>query len=101
HAGYLDLRSSPTRRSSDLGQDLILFTGSSRTGAGAGDPASVRRVRAADGCLFFGRHVPEEPVRRLLEDGFPLVYIGRRTGSSGTDRKSTRLNSSHVKSSYA
>ncbi|GAA1072967.1 LacI family DNA-binding transcriptional regulator [Nocardiopsis composta] len=60
------------------GQDLILFTGSSRTGAGAGDPASVRRVRAADGCLFFGRHVPEEPVRRLLEDGFPLVYIGRR-----------------------
>ncbi|CAL9371109.1 Catabolite control protein A [Nocardiopsis dassonvillei] len=60
------------------GQDLILFTGSARTGAGAGDPASVRRVRVADGCLFFGRHVPDEPIRRLVEDGFPFVYIGRR-----------------------
>lgn len=60
------------------GQDLILFTGSSRTGTGAGDPASVRRVRVADGCLFFGRHVPQEPIRRLVEDGFPFVYIGRR-----------------------
>ncbi|MFC7741277.1 LacI family transcriptional regulator [Nocardiopsis composta] len=65
------------------GQDLILFTGSSRTGAGAGDPASVRRVRAADGCLFFGRHVPEEPVRRLLEDGFPSS-----TSGAGTSRAS-------------
>ncbi|PRX96607.1 LacI family DNA-binding transcriptional regulator [Allonocardiopsis opalescens] len=60
------------------GQDLILFTGSSRSGTGAGDPASLRRVRVADGCLFFGRHVPDEPIRQLAEDGFPFVYIGRR-----------------------
>ncbi|MFJ9553804.1 LacI family DNA-binding transcriptional regulator [Nocardiopsis sp. NPDC101807] len=60
------------------GQDLILFTGSARAAARAEDPAAVRRVRVADGCLFFGRHVPEEPIRRLAEDGFPFVYIGRR-----------------------
>jgi len=60
------------------GQDLILFTGSARAAARADDPAAVRRVRVADGCLFFGRHVPEEPIRRLAEDGFPFVYIGRR-----------------------
>ncbi|NYH55534.1 MULTISPECIES: LacI family DNA-binding transcriptional regulator [Nocardiopsis] len=60
------------------GQDLILFTGSARAAARADDPAAVRRVRAADGCLFFGRHVPDEPIRRLVEDGFPFVYIGRR-----------------------
>lgn len=60
------------------GQDLILFTGSARAAARADDPAAVRRVRVADGCLFFGRHVPAEPVRRLVEDGFPFVYIGRR-----------------------
>ncbi|MEU0239406.1 LacI family DNA-binding transcriptional regulator [Nocardiopsis sp. NPDC006198] len=60
------------------GQDLILFTGSARAAARAQDPAAVRRVRVADGCLFFGRHVPEEPIRRLVEDGFPFVYIGRR-----------------------
>ncbi|WP_084723220.1 LacI family DNA-binding transcriptional regulator [Streptomonospora alba] len=60
------------------GQDLILFTGASRAADDSGDAAAVRRVRAADGCLFFGRHVPEDPIRRLSEDGFPFVYIGRR-----------------------
>ncbi|MBR8741964.1 LacI family DNA-binding transcriptional regulator [Nocardiopsis sp. MG754419] len=60
------------------GQDLILFTGSARAASRADDPAAVRRVRVADGCLFFGRHVPEGPIRRLTEDGFPFVYIGRR-----------------------
>ncbi|GAB3445501.1 LacI family DNA-binding transcriptional regulator [Streptomonospora sediminis] len=60
------------------GQDLILFTGASRAAATTRDAAAVRRVRAADGCLFFGRHVPEDPIRRLSEDGFPFAYIGRR-----------------------
>ncbi|GAA4947300.1 LacI family DNA-binding transcriptional regulator [Streptomonospora halophila] len=60
------------------GQDLILFTGASRAADPTSDAAAVRRVRAADGCLFFGRHVPRDPIRRLSEDGFPFVYIGRR-----------------------
>ncbi|GAB3473232.1 LacI family DNA-binding transcriptional regulator [Nocardiopsis coralliicola] len=60
------------------GRDLLLFTGSSAPGLQSSADAALRRVRVADGCLFFGRHVPAAPVRRLLEDGFPFVYIGRR-----------------------
>jgi len=64
-----------------LGQDLILFTG--KSGADASHEAAIRRTRVADGCLFFGRHVPEEPVARLIDSGFPLVYIGRRAELEG------------------
>ncbi|WP_243770300.1 LacI family DNA-binding transcriptional regulator [Amycolatopsis acidicola] len=64
-----------------LGQDLILFTGTS--GPGASEEAAIRRTRVADGCLFFGRHVPEEPVAGLVEAGFPFVYIGRRPELGG------------------
>ncbi|MFC5267063.1 LacI family DNA-binding transcriptional regulator [Kribbella qitaiheensis] len=66
-----------------LGQDLVLFTG---TGGGQGrahDKTAIRRTRVADGCLFFGRHVPEEPIDWLLGGGFPLVYIGRRDELAG------------------
>jgi DNA-binding LacI/PurR family transcriptional regulator len=65
----------------ELGQDLVLFTG--RSGPDASHDAAIRRTRLADGCLFFGRHVPEEPVARLLDAGFPLVYIGRRAELDG------------------
>ncbi|MDT8913418.1 LacI family DNA-binding transcriptional regulator [Amycolatopsis sp. PS_44_ISF1] len=64
-----------------LGQDLILFTGTA--GPGALREAAIRRTRMADGCLFFGRHVPEEPVARLVDSGFPFVYIGRRPELGG------------------
>ncbi len=60
------------------GYDLVLFTGSSSAppqGDGAG---SLDRVRLADGCLFLGRHVPAEELRRLVEQGYPAVHIGRR-----------------------
>jgi len=64
-----------------LGQDLILFTGTS--GPGASEEAAIRRTRVADGCLFFGRHVPEKPVADLVDSGFPIVYIGRRPELGG------------------
>jgi DNA-binding LacI/PurR family transcriptional regulator len=66
-----------------LGQDLILFTGTGGLDARADDKTAIRRTRIADGCLFFGRHVPEEPIDWLLGGGFPLVYIGRRDELSG------------------
>ncbi|GAA0947674.1 LacI family DNA-binding transcriptional regulator [Kribbella koreensis] len=66
-----------------LGQDLILFTGTGGLGARADDKTAIRRTRIADGCLFFGRHVPEEPIDWLLGGGFPLVYIGRRDELAG------------------
>lgn len=76
-----------------LGQDLVLFTGTGGLDARADDKtairrtaddkAAIRRTRIADGCLFFGRHVPEEPIDWLLGGGFPLVYVGRRDELDG------------------
>ncbi|MFD5318415.1 LacI family DNA-binding transcriptional regulator [Streptomyces sp. NPDC127098] len=65
------------------GYDLVLFTGSSSGGAGAGAPGALDRVRLADGCLLLGRQVPAEPLRRLVADGFPLVHLGRRDEPEG------------------
>jgi DNA-binding LacI/PurR family transcriptional regulator len=67
----------------ELEQDLILFTGSS-AGHRTRDHARIRRCRLADGCLFLGRHVPEEPIRELIDSGFPIVYIGRRGELGGS-----------------
>ncbi|QFU93802.1 LacI family DNA-binding transcriptional regulator [Amycolatopsis sp. YIM 10] len=66
-----------------LGQDLILFTGRGGADRRAHDAAAIRRTRVADGCLFFGRHVPDEAIGSLLESGFPFVYIGRRAELDG------------------
>ncbi|WBQ06847.1 LacI family DNA-binding transcriptional regulator [Kribbella sp. CA-293567] len=66
-----------------LGQDLILFTGTGGLGARADDRTAIRRTRIADGCVFFGRHVPQEPIDWLLGGGFPLVYVGRRDELDG------------------
>jgi DNA-binding LacI/PurR family transcriptional regulator len=57
------------------GYDLLLFTSSGTPDAGFHDV--LTRVRLADGCLFLGRHVPEQALGRFLDDGYPLVYIGR------------------------
>ncbi|MBC9712689.1 LacI family DNA-binding transcriptional regulator [Streptomyces sp. TRM66268-LWL] len=60
------------------GYDLVLFTGSSSAPARAGRADALDRVRLADGCLFLGRHVPADELRRLVEQGYPAVHIGRR-----------------------
>src|SRR5690606_39312450 len=82
-AAHRDLRTFPTRRSSDL-PPLIAVTGWGQ--------ADDRR-RAME--VGFARHLvkPVSPraLRRVLVD---TVHTTR-------DRKSTRLNSSHVKISYA
>jgi DNA-binding LacI/PurR family transcriptional regulator len=66
-----------------LGQDLVLFTGTGGGDARAHDRTAIRRTRIADGCLFFGRQVPEEPIEWLLGSDFPLVYVGRRDELDG------------------
>src|SRR5690349_23593558 len=74
-SGYL--RSFPTRRSSDL----------------------VAKLRTHDGDAY------SQPVTTWVDVGEPDLWV--RSGTSlfridtETDRKSTRLNSSHVESSYA
>ncbi|MER7173843.1 LacI family DNA-binding transcriptional regulator [Streptomyces mesophilus] len=65
------------------GYDLVLFTGSSSAPAQGGRTDSLDRVRLADGCLFLGRHVPADELRRLVEQGYPAVHIGRRDELDG------------------
>lgn len=78
---YHPILSGVEEEAAALGQDLVLFTGTN--GPQALEEAVIRRTRMADGCLFFGRHVPEGPVSRLVGSGFPLVYIGRRPELGG------------------
>ncbi|MFB6722688.1 LacI family DNA-binding transcriptional regulator [Kribbella sp. NPDC056345] len=78
---YHPILSGVEAEAASLGQDLILFTGTS--GPEARQEAAIRRTRMADGCLFFGREVPEAPVASLVDAGFPLVYIGRRPELGG------------------
>src|SRR5690606_41608258 len=80
-ADHRHLHSFPTRRSSDLGLRLSAYRGV-RSALPVRD-ARIGRIRRV-----------EIPPREGLE--------GRREGGAvGVDRKSTRLNSSHVKISYA
>ena len=59
------------------GYDL-LFTGLSGSPVASGRESALSRLQLADGAILIGRHPPVDEVGRLLEDGFPLVYIGRR-----------------------
>ncbi|MGH3311712.1 MAG: LacI family DNA-binding transcriptional regulator [Streptomyces sp.] len=58
------------------GYDLLLFTGSGSTRPEK-QADGLNRLRLADGCVLIGRHAPTEELLRLLDDGFPLVYVGR------------------------
>jgi DNA-binding LacI/PurR family transcriptional regulator len=80
---YYPILAGIEEEASALGQDLILFTGTGGLDARADDKTAIRRTRIADGCLFFGRHVPEEPIDWLLGGGFPIVYVGRRDELDG------------------
>src|SRR5690606_41934638 len=93
--GVLDLHSFPTRRSSDLFIDFGLVkagsvTSSSAAGAGSFSAAVMRADHAASvvGRLVKSLRMPSRSQR-------PMTLV------RGRDRKSTRLNSSHVKISYA
>jgi DNA-binding LacI/PurR family transcriptional regulator len=55
------------------GYDIVLFTG-----AAPGRADAIHRLRLADGCILFGRKVPRDEIARLLDDDYPVVYIGRR-----------------------
>src|SRR5699024_12271373 len=77
-----DVHSFPTRRSSDLEATL----------------AAVARKLHLDGCLRLARGEENQGGRQrdsLLSDAMEAVFGGV------LDRKSTRLNSSHVSISYA
>ncbi|GAA5137662.1 LacI family DNA-binding transcriptional regulator [Pseudonocardia adelaidensis] len=61
------------------GYDIVLFTGSApESRPAAGRAGAIHRLRLADGCILFGRRVPRDEIARLLDDDYPVVYIGRR-----------------------
>src|SRR5690606_41462808 len=83
------LHAFPPRRSSDLGaRVLALVREEAARALGLPAPDPVR---------------PDEPLRDLGMDSVTAVDLRNRIGArvGARDRKSTRLNSSHVKSSYA
>src|SRR5207249_6796738 len=90
-----ELPSFPTRRSSDLSAaagDDALGGGAAAGGAGGERAGAVREGRA-------GAHVPRRAggaAHRGAVDRRAADHLG-----APTDRKSTRLNSSHVSISYA
>src|SRR5690606_41400541 len=88
---HRSLHSFPTRRSSDLGVHLDEVRAQRMLGSNAG-------VGSTPSYFLNGHqiHLPlnEENLRQAITEELEWV-------TNGGDRKSTRLNSSHVKSSYA
>src|SRR5690606_40784519 len=92
---------SPTRRSSDLIAEQVR-----RRGIGDGPARRHRGIVQPDGQESRAARQPERLalLLRHLAGGHPEQSASRllwvTTGEVPEDRKSTRLNSSHVKSSY-
>src|SRR5690606_40616143 len=91
-----DLPSFPTRRSSDLGSRALA----------QGQSAPVHRSASAARPVLLPARLPGfEPAGACLEANTRGSRSSTRLSASerlaAGDRKSTRLNSSHVKSSYA
>src|SRR5690606_42139514 len=89
------LRSSPTRRSSDLlesGIKKIVYTSTAGViGPSYDEPSTEESIREID---FFNEYEGS----KSLSENWVLSYLSK---GLEPDRKSTRLNSSHVKISYA
>lgn len=68
---------------SALGLDLVLFTSTQKSAT----QRSVfleghNRMRLADGAVILGAHKDDAELKRLCEEGFPIVSIGRLASSS-------------------
>src|SRR5207302_9082429 len=99
YSAYRDHPAFPTRRSSDLGTSLERMARSSAPVFFKPQAVAAKRnprgKEASEGaCFINGTSVC---LARRSRKGPPIL----RNRSEGGDRKSTRLNSSHVKISYA
>src|SRR5690606_41487821 len=95
----LDLHSFPTRRSSDLGMAgiMLMFIN---------DPVEWSTIGLALILFLVLRYFGDDTTVSCDEQGFKVKIVSKRKGTTvkeyaWEDRKSTRLNSSHVKISYA
>src|SRR5690606_41961899 len=98
---HRDLHSFPTRRSSDLGRLRAVVLGIANQNGPipradeAYDPKSLEHIIAGTYPVESDMVYEMEAFREVLERYGVTVYRPQ------LDRKSTRLNSSHVKTSYA
>src|SRR5699024_12186041 len=92
---HRDLESFPTRRSSDLNQETIVKVSSAKT--------SSKDLDIQDLVIILVKGYDTEKI--LMENmniiGDNTVVMTLQNGIGNVDRKSTRLNSSHVSISYA
>lgn len=59
--------------------NLLLFTQANAADGGRTIYRDgVNALQLADGAVLFGHHVRTDELRRLLREGFPFVFIGRR-----------------------
>lgn len=63
-----------------LGLDLVLFTSALATGEGTGSVfrAGSNRLGIADGTVMLGSKKSDEELARLVGEGYPFVFVGRR-----------------------
>lgn len=63
------------------GQNLLLFTGGPLTARGTRSvyDNGSNSLHLADGSILLGRDADDEEIRKLGEEGYPFVYIGRRS----------------------
>ena len=61
------------------GYDLLLFTSASRPEGGRSVyRQGVNRLPIADGVIFLGLNEDKQELATLVENGYPIVFIGRR-----------------------
>lgn len=58
--------------------DILLFTRKRSSGARCIYPNGTNALRLADGAILFGSTPDREELKRLIEESYPFVYIGRR-----------------------
>ncbi|MCC2031731.1 LacI family DNA-binding transcriptional regulator [Microbacterium allomyrinae] len=65
------------------GVDLVLFSSTLRDdGSRAVFTEGMNRLRLADGSIFMGLAQDDDELAQLARDGYPFVFIGRRTVGS-------------------
>ena len=64
---------------SSLGLDLVLFTSAQKSSVGSVYSEGHNRMRLADGAVILGARKDDEDLRRLSDEGFPIVSIGRQS----------------------
>lgn len=67
-----------------LDYNLMFYTRSSdRSGSRSLYKDGINQLQLADGAVLLGRHEKRDELLRLYQDGFPFVYVGRRSVPGG------------------